>query len=262
MSVPIGFLLKKAVGFVLMPFSICFFLFLLGLVYIFRQRFREAVAPFVLGTLLLYIFSLHSFAGFLIRPLERAYAPLDLANSEITSTAVKWVVVLGSGHWSDPDLSPVAILEEAALFRLVEGLRVANHFSESILVLSGGKFRDTQSSAQAMAMAATSMGFDPGRMILLDRPLDTAQEAQQIKDLVGKESLVLVTSASHMLRSMKIMHKQGLSPLPAPVYYRDKGEPEFFLPYPRNMHTCHLAIHEYLGLAWSFVRGQISLSQP
>lgn len=260
MSVSIGFVLKKALSFVIMPFSICLFFLILGLVYIFKRRFREAAAPFILGTLFLYIFSLNSFAGFLIRPLERAYAPLDLTSPEIANTAVKWVVVLGSGHWSDQDLSPVAILEEPALFRLVEGLRVANHFADSVLVLSGGKYRDAQTNAQVMAMAATTLGFDPVRIILSDQPLDTAQEAKQIKAMVNQDRFVLVTSASHMLRSMKLMHKQGLSPLPAPAYYRDKGEPEFFLPYPRNIHTCHLAIHEYLGLAWAFVLGQISLT--
>ena len=43
---------------------------------------------------------------------------------------------------------------------------------------------------------------------------------------------------------------------------RDKGEPEYFLPYPGNIQTCHMAVHEYLGLAWAFVRGQVTFDVP
>lgn len=255
-----GFLLKKILGLIFMPLSIALIFLLLAGVYLLQKRYRHALAPLVLGTILVYGFSLNSLAGFLIGPLERAYPALDLTEEGISKQPIKWVVVLGSGQWSDADLSPLAILDEAALFRLAEGLRIANHFSQSILLLSGGKFRDTQSSAQAMAMAATSLGFDPSRILLADQALDTRQEAVHIKDLVGQDDFVLVTSASHMLRAMKLFEHQGLKPLPAPAYYRNKKEPELLLPYPGNLHTCHLAIHEYLGLIWAFLRGQISMT--
>jgi uncharacterized SAM-binding protein YcdF (DUF218 family) len=152
------------------------------------------------------------------------------------------------------------MLEEAALYRLTEGIRVAHRFAGSILVLSGGKYRDEQSSAQVMAAAAVDLGFDPGRIMLSDKALDTHDEAMHIKTLAGSDDFVLVTSASHMLRAVKLFENQGLKPIPAPAYYRSKGEPEYFLPSAGNIKTCHMAVHEYLGLAWSFLRGQISAS--
>lgn len=262
MSVTAGFVIKKAVGLLAMPFSICLLFFALGLLYVLLRRFREAIAPFVLGGLLLYAFSLNSVAGYLIRPLERAYPALDLTSRDVQAATVKWVVVLGFGHWSDPALPPAAIMADAALFRLAEGIRVANSFPGSVLILSGGKYRDEQTCAQVMARAAASLGFDPARILLSDMSLDTAEEAVHIKEMVGQDSFVLVTSASHMLRAMKLFQGQGLTPFPAPAYYRDKGEPELFLPYPDNVSTCHMAVHEYLGLAWAFVRGQISVESP
>lgn len=260
MNADAGFLLKKALGTLFMPLSVCLVLFALGLLYVVLRRSRDAIAPFVLAGLLLYAFSLNTVAEYLVRPLERAYPPLTLSAQEVAKKRVKWVVVLGSGHWTDRSLPPGAMLSEAALYRLTEGIRVANRFPDSILVLSGGQFRDEQSSAQVMAAAAVDLGFDPGRIVLSDKALDTHDEARHIKALTGSDAFVLVTSASHMLRSVKLFQGQGLEPVPAPAYYRAKGEPEYFLPHPDNLKTCHMAVHEYLGLVWSFVRGQISVN--
>ncbi|MBU4526118.1 MAG: YdcF family protein [Desulfomicrobium sp.] len=261
MSAGAGFIIKKALGTLVMPLSICLLLFALGMIYVLLRRSKDAIAPFVLAGLLLYAFSLNTVSGYLIRPLERAYPPLNLTSAEMTKTRVKWVVVLGSGHWTDKSLPPGAMLEEAALYRLTEGIRIANRFPGAILVLSGGKFRDEQSSAQVMAAAAVGLGFDPGRIMLSDKALDTHDEAVHVKTLAGSDAFVLVTSASHMLRAVKLFENQGLRPIPAPAYYRSKGEPEYFIPGATNIKTCHMAVHEYLGLAWSFVRGQISIAQ-
>jgi uncharacterized SAM-binding protein YcdF (DUF218 family) len=259
MSVGAGFILKKALGTLFMPLSICLLLFALGLLYVLLRRSKDAIAPFVMSGLLLYAFSLNSVSGYLIRPLENAYPPLILTSAEIVKKPVKWVVVLGAGHWTDKRLPPGAMLEEAALYRLNEGIRVANRFQDSILVLSGGKFKDEQSNAQVMAAAAIDLGFNPGRIMLSDKALDTHDEAMHIKILAGSDVFVLVTSASHMLRAVKLFENQGLKPIPAPTCYQNKGEPEYFLPGADNIKTCHMAVHEYLGLAWSFVRGQISV---
>jgi uncharacterized SAM-binding protein YcdF (DUF218 family) len=261
-SVPAGFVLKKVLGTAFMPLTVCLLLFALGMAYILLRRSREALAPFVIGAVLLYALCLNSVAGFLVRPLERAYPALDLSSPQVAGKGVKWVVVLGSGHWTDRSLPPGGMLNEDALYRLTEGIRVAHRFPGSILVLSGGKFRDAQSSAQGMAAAAAGLGFDPTRIVLSDQSLDTHDEALHVKGLVGDDALVLVTTASHMLRAVKLFENAGLKPVPAPAYWRDKGEPEYFLPYPGNIQTCHMAVHEYLGLAWAFVRGQISFDAP
>ncbi len=260
MSAPFGFVLKKALSLAVMPLSVCLLFMALGLVYILLRRSREALAPFTIGALLLYVFSLNTISGYMVRPLERVYPVLDVAS--LTATEVKWVVVLGSGHWTDRALTPAAMLDESALFRLVEGIRVAHRFPRSVLILSGGKYRDEQPNAQVMAAAAAGLGFDPARILLEDKSLDTHDEAVLIKDMVGSDPFVLVTSAAHMLRSVKLFENQGLKPIPAPAHFRAKGAPEYLLPDPGNIQTCSLAVHEYLGLAWSFLLGRISFDLP
>jgi uncharacterized SAM-binding protein YcdF (DUF218 family) len=262
MSVPFGFLLKKALAAMVMPLTVCLLFFALGLFYILLRRSREALAPFVIGSLLLYAVSLNTVSGYVVRPLERAYPALDLKSPALTQTPVKWVVVLGSAHWSDRLLPAPAMLADSALFRLAEGMRVANRLPESILVLSGGKFRDEQSCAQVMAAAAADLGFDPARIVLSDQALDTHDEALHLKEMLQDDAFVLVTSAAHMPRAVRLFQNQGLKPIPAPTDFRHKGEPEYLLPHAANIETCHLAVHEYLGLAWAFLRGQITLDAP
>lgn len=259
MNIPLGFLIKKALGMAVMPLSICLLFFAAGCFYIFLRRFKDSIAPFAIGAMLLYAFSLTSVSAFLVRPLEQLYAPLDMTASSFNASQVKWVVVLGSGHWTDERLPAGAMLYDTALHRLVEGLRVANVCPNSVLVVSGGKYRDEQSAAAVMARAAVELGFDPTRIVLSDQSLDTDDEAGHIASMVGQEPCVLVTSATHMFRAMKLFQSRGLRPIPAPTDFRSRGEPEDFLPYPGNIDSCHIAVHEYLGLVWSFLRGQIAL---
>lgn len=262
MSAPVGFVLKKALATAVMPLSVCLLLLGLGVVYILARRPREALAPFTIGAFLLYAFSLNTVAGYMIRPLERVYPILDLASPNLSKTDVKWVVVLGAGHWTDRTLTPAAMLDEASLFRLVEGVRVAHRFPKSVLILSGGKYRDEQPNAQVMAAAVAGLGVDPTRILLESHSLDTQDEAELIKDMVGSDPFVLVTSAAHMLRAVKLFEHQGLKPIPAPAHFRAKGEPEYLLPHPGNIQACAEAAHEYLGLAWSCLLGRVSLDTP
>jgi uncharacterized SAM-binding protein YcdF (DUF218 family) len=106
MNADAGFIIKKALGTLFMPLSVCLILFALGMLYVLLRRSKDAIAPFVLGSILLYAFSLNSVSGYMIRPLERVYPALNLNSAELVKKPVKWVVVLGSGHWTDESLPP------------------------------------------------------------------------------------------------------------------------------------------------------------
>ena len=74
------------------------------------------------------------------------------------------------------------------------------------------------------------------------------------------EPFALVTSASHMSRSMALFRKQGLNPIAAPtehiVKYHQRRDPRYYLPSSGSMVVINRAIHEYLGRAWAWLRGQ------
>jgi len=51
--------------------------------------------------------------------------------------SIKWVVVLGGGHYTDPKLPVTDQLSAASIVRLIEGIRLHNKFSNSKLFVVG-----------------------------------------------------------------------------------------------------------------------------
>ncbi|NIA11024.1 MAG: hypothetical protein GWP10_15165 [Nitrospiraceae bacterium] len=90
---------------------------------------------------------------------------------------------------------------------------------------------------------------------------DTKDEAHLIKDIVGNDGFILVTSASHMPRSMALFEKHGMRPIPAPTEYLVKEsrkiDPSIFFPSAEGLRKTERAFHEYLGLGWTWLMGQI-----
>jgi uncharacterized SAM-binding protein YcdF (DUF218 family) len=58
---------------------------------------------------------------------------------------------------------------------------------------------------------------------------------------------------------MACFHRQGLDPLPAPTDHklRVHGGGLGWLPSPSGLALSQEALHEYLGLAWAWLRGKI-----
>ena len=68
-----------------------------------------------------------------------------------------------------------------------------------------------------MAEAAMQLGIPKDRIITFPLAKDTIEEAQYLKWDVGTYPFRLVTSATHMPRSMAIFQGQGLTPEAAPT---------------------------------------------
>ncbi|WP_237251726.1 ElyC/SanA/YdcF family protein [Thioalkalivibrio nitratireducens] len=69
------------------------------------------------------------------------------------------------------------------------------------------------------AAAAQALGVDPARIVVLDTPTDTAREAYALREFLGTEArFVLVTSASHMPRSVQHFERVGLAPIASPTH--------------------------------------------
>jgi uncharacterized SAM-binding protein YcdF (DUF218 family) len=107
------------------------------------------------------------------------------------------------------------------------------------------------------------LGVDRQNLILETLSKDTEDEARFIHKIVGKDPFVLVTSASHMPRSMALFKKLGMQPIAAPTDYglREGQEealnPGMFFPNVGELVNTETAVYEYLGLAWAKLRGKI-----
>jgi uncharacterized SAM-binding protein YcdF (DUF218 family) len=260
------FLMKKIVASFFYPVSLCLGILLLGLVCLWatrRQRLGKGLVT--LGTVLLILLSLPSLARQTLTPLENHYPvllhPETVSWGENSATSPKWIVVLGGGHVSDPRLPATGQLSSAALSRVVEGVRLYKAVPGSKLLLAGGGVFDPMPEAEVMARVAVLLGAKPQDLRLETASRDTSDQAEIIAKELGRQRFILVTSAVHMPRSMALFRKRGMQPLPAPTDFLvreaqglDLGR---FLPGASSLCEVEGAAHEYLGLAWAWLRGLI-----
>ena len=260
------FLLKKIVAPFLYPVSFCLGILILGLFCLWatrRQRLGKVLVT--LGTVLLLLLSLTCLSRQTLTPLERRYPallhPETVSWGEKSSTSPKWIVVLGGGHRSDPSLPANSQINSTALGRVVEGVRLYKTIPGSKLLLSGGRVFDPVPEAEVMARIAEFLGVKPQDISLETDSRDTTDQAEIIAKKIGRERFILVTSAVHMPRSMALFRKSGLQPIPAPSGFLGR-EPQGFdpsssFPGAEGLGQLEIALHEYLGLAWAWLRGAI-----
>lgn len=248
-----GFLLKKLAGALLMPLPALLLLGIGGWILWARGRWKRVGQGMVAASLLLLsVLSLAPVADAFSRPMEHAYPAFS-------GDSVDFVVVLGSGHSSDPSLPLSARLASAALVRLVEGVTIATAQPWSRLVLSGWGGADPKANAEMYREVGVALGFPEARIVLEPRPRDTREEAELLAPLLGGHRFALVTAVSHMPRAVALFRAQGLDPIPAPTGQLSKDPQGFdvlrWIPDEVDLVRTRLAAHEMLGRIWARITG-------
>jgi uncharacterized SAM-binding protein YcdF (DUF218 family) len=245
-------MLKKLFSYFLLPYPIILTLLVVGTVLLlFTKRQRAAKILVTTGVSLAIVLSLPLTVGWVLRPLQR-FRPLDQLS---LAAGARWVVVLGSGYSTPGRVPPNGRLDTASLERLVEGIRLYRALPGTKLITSGGVAYAGVSQAQVLADAAVALGVPRGDIVLEAQSIDTAEEAKLVQDIVGGDRFVLVTSTTHMRRSLGLFEKRGLHPVPAPAGFWPNGK--FPLPAASFLAAADRADHEYIGLLWATLRGQI-----
>jgi uncharacterized SAM-binding protein YcdF (DUF218 family) len=259
------FVLKKLVSRLVFPIPLCLELLVLGIILQLTTRARKtALLCMITGTGLMLLFSLQAPSCLLLRPLETMYPPA-FADSDPGGELpqIDWIVVLGGGTLPTTHRPPNSRLATDTLSRVVEGVRLSQLFPEDRMVFTGvGSPGDSDSTAGIMARTAMVLGVDASRITLVGKAKDTPDEARLCARIIpADDRMILVTSASHLHRALRLFIRQGLSPVPAPAGYLCKTSSEMsyqdFLPSADNLIRSERAIYEYLGLAWAFFRGLI-----
>jgi len=241
--------IKQLGGALAKPLVIAAFIGLLAGVCRLRGRRSVAVWLLVSATAIIYLSALGRVGDLLLGPLEHEYPPLR----DDSLPRVGYVVVLGSRYAPRDDIPVTAALDEDGLARIVEGVRLVRRLGTARLVVSGGSLRGESPPALGYAKLARGLGVDEASIVILSASLDTRAEAHSIVALIGAAPFILVTSAYHMPRAMRLMQRVGAHPIPAPTGQRvelaaDEGWGGM-LPTSGAMSRTEHALHEYLGLA-------------
>jgi uncharacterized SAM-binding protein YcdF (DUF218 family) len=259
--------LKKLIASFVMPLPICMALLVVGLALLwFTARQRAARIVLTAGVALLALFAFAPLGNLVVRSLEAGYRPLlgpgaDPADPlQARARQARFIVVLGGWHADTSTLPPNSQLGTSTLARLVEAVRLKHQLPEARLVLSGGFGSNGVTHADVLAGAAELLGIPRGDLLLERHTFDTGDEARLIHEIVRDAPFILVTSAGHLPRAIRLFRKQGMDPLPSPS---DFSAPETgftfraLFPGARGIGAFEYATHEYLGMLFHRLRGQI-----
>jgi uncharacterized SAM-binding protein YcdF (DUF218 family) len=131
------------------------------------------------------------------------------------------------------------------------------------LVMSGGTGDakpGTVLEADAMANVAMRLGIPAKDIVIENRSRNTWENAQAVQKILPGKTIILVTSAFHMRRSVAMFKKQGFSVLSAPAGYLSQtrhGSYTDCLPQAEALATSSTAIAEYISLSWYGMTGKI-----
>lgn len=255
------FLFKKVTAALLAPLPLCLIAIFIGLLLLwFTQKKRTGNALILIGITLLTLLSLPPVSNSLLASLENRYQG-HIQQPGLNNSHVKFIVVLGGGHVTDPAISITSQANTSTLTRVTEGVRLLKIYPDSKLVLSGGRVFSSTPEAETMHALANIMGITENRLILERLSKDTKDQAVNIQAIVKDNRFILVTSASHMPRAMALFEHQGLSPIPAPTNHNARKittpSPGYYFPNASALRHSEIFIHEHLGMLWARLRGQI-----
>jgi uncharacterized SAM-binding protein YcdF (DUF218 family) len=202
----------------------------------------------------------------LLRPLENRFPPppADLP-------APAGIIVLGGAlNESKSEAHGQTILYEDGM-RLIAGLQLARRYPSARLIFSGGS-GDLLGKAPAEATGVQKFWLDLGgpadRMSFEAKSRNTWENALFTRDLVRPkygETWLLVTSASHMPRSMGIFRKAGFDMTAYPAAYRTVGDDRDWalLVAPSDrIAIFDLALREWFGLLGYRLTGKTNALFP
>lgn len=241
----LGFLLKKFVTFFVEPFGIVFTLFILGLLFVYLKKEIYSKIFLSLSLFFLFLFSYPPFANFLVQNLETQYPKYKY------KTDIEYIHVLGGGHNTDMMQPLSSQLNDAQTKRVLEGIIIHKQIPNSKIIFTGYSGRTNIANAVMNSKLALALGVEKSSMIINTDPKDTKEEAIFTKTIVGSKPFVLVTSATHIPRSMLLFQEQGLNPIAAPTaYYTSDFLGYLRVPTTKYFYISTVAIHEYIGILW------------
>jgi uncharacterized SAM-binding protein YcdF (DUF218 family) len=123
------------------------------------------------------------------------------------------------------------------------------------IVISGGSGNPFIKVSEAVLMRELllDLGIPAKRIIVEGKSRDTYENGRAIQQLRLNRQLILITSAAHMGRALRVFQALGMRPLSAPCDYRaglSGADPLRFFPSAGSLSTSSAALYEYLGTWW------------
>jgi uncharacterized SAM-binding protein YcdF (DUF218 family) len=166
------------------------------------------------------------------------------------------IVLLGAGSIDKvPDFSGYGIPTDRMIGRIVTAVRLQRYLNIPIIVSSGKLHKNSSAGALIARRFLIDLGVKEGQIITEDKSRDTYENAKYTREIClrnGYKNPILVTSASHLKRSLLSFKEIGLDIVPYPANFRSKPIKSYqlysYLPHSSSLMTTSIALHEYFGI--------------
>lgn len=240
------FIFKKILTSFLMPPGIFIVLLVgFGIWFLLKKQWKAGMANLSIG-IFIWLLSISPVADTMLRGLESDFKIPENPRGDV-------IILLGGGVYDKvPDLSGIGAPSEEMLTRLVGAVRLQKRLDVPVIISGGAVFKNRKPEAPIVKRFFVDLGIPSGQIIIEDKSRDTIENAKYTKAICEKNGFkkpILVTSASHMRRSLMSFEKAGMNVIPVPANFRtwvrNYGWEDFL---PKGFENSHRALHEYLGL--------------
>lgn len=230
------------------PLSQIMLLLFLGLLLYWKKRRRIASLLFVVASLWLWLTSSSLVANYLMTQLERGYLPVAAQNLPEADV----IVLLGGairGEVSKETLADMSGVGD----RLIFAVAAYKAGRAPAIVVTGGAKEGQVPEAKLLRDILVTLGVPSEAIVMEPRnrvTLDNIRFTRHTLAAMGAKSVLLVTSAFHMRRSLLVFDALGFEIFPAPTDFQVvKGEFSFsnFLPNVKALQRTTWAMHEFAG---------------
>ncbi len=266
----IFFIFSKVVQFCIEPLNWVPILILLALLFLSLRKPHLCRRFLVLALVDIALVGWLPASEVLLRTLENTVVKADY--SKIAKEEIGGILILGGaieGGEIAVDRGEISIYSSAE--RVTKGFEVIRKNPNLPFIFSGYSGRISPkglSEADAFKQLLQEQGLDGEMAHYENQSRNTYENVLYAKPMMQEFGLkadsgelkpwLLITSASHMYRSIKIFQKQGLEVLPLPVDYQTAHSLQWTMfDLVDGAHNWNILIHEIVGLFAYWVTGKI-----
>ena len=210
------------------------------------------------------LLSIPLFSNLLVDTLSRGFSPVEEGSALGGSEAV--VVLGGGGATYLAGNQRTTALSEASTLRALEAVRLFELLESPWVIVSGGTNMRSgllDPESEPLRKTLLEMGIPTDKIILESDSNNTQEQAKNIPPLLeslGVEHFILVTSPTHMRRSVLVFQEMGLDPLPAVSSQQSESQvtsSQRVLPDGDALSQSKSAMREIMALIYYALRGWI-----
>ncbi len=259
------FLLSKVVKPFVLPTGLLFLALLAALWSLHRKRDRRAKILLAVAVAFFYLLSIEPTAAMLSATLERPFStPQETHRGNV-------VVVLGGGASVTDGGVSSGELSGASWRRLWHGIELSLARDPQVPIFytggSGDPFRPVSHEATIARRIGIAVGIAPDRFFIESVSRDTYENGRAIKNFLHEQfgteqpTIILVTSARHMRRSLGVLRHFGIDAVPSPADFGQELQQWTllsFVPTHDYFSESTAVIHEWVGIVSYWLRGRLS----